>query len=117
MVKKKLGKYIDKIIETAKESAIAIENESHFELLNHSDLSALVFRYSPCPFKSFDLNNINRHIKAQLYKNGNALVAGTKINGQFYLKFTILNPLTQLADIQDILTLIKQYGNEYINFN
>ncbi|EKT3957102.1 aspartate aminotransferase family protein [Flavobacterium psychrophilum] len=117
MGKQQLGKYIDKIIETTKEAVKVIEKDNHFELLNHSDLSALVFRYSACPFKSFDLNNINQHIKAQLYKNGHGLVAGTKVNGQFYLKFTILNPMTQRTDIQDILTLIKQYGNDYINFN
>jgi L-2,4-diaminobutyrate decarboxylase len=117
MGKQELGKYIDKIIETAKEAVKALEHDNHFELLNHSDLSAVVFRYSACPFKSFDLNNVNQHIKAQLYKNGHALVAGTKVNGEFYLKFTILNPMTQLTDILDILTLIKQYGNDYINFN
>lgn len=117
MGKEELGSYIDKIIETTVEAVKILESDNHFELLNHSDLSALVFRYSACPFKSFDLNNINQHIKAQLYKNGLALVAGTKVEGQFYLKFTILNPMTELADIQYILTLIKQYGNEYINFN
>lgn len=117
MGKEGLGNYIERIIETTKEAVKVIENDSHFELLNHSDLSALVFRYSACPFKSFDLNNINQHIKAQLYKNGFGLVAGTKVNGQFYLKFTILNPLTTTTDIQDILNLIKQHGNEYIDFN
>ncbi|WP_306352724.1 pyridoxal phosphate-dependent decarboxylase family protein [Flavobacterium sp. '19STA2R22 D10 B1'] len=117
MGKQELGKYIDKIIATSQLVAREIELDNHFELLNHTDLSALVFRYSACPFKSFDLNNINQHIKAQLYNNGHALVAGTKVNGQFYLKFTILNPLTQLSDIQYILNLIKKYGNEYIDFN
>lgn len=115
--KQEFGTYIDKIIETTKEVVKVIENDALFELLNHSDLSALVFRYSACPFKSFDLNNVNQHIKAQLYKNGHGLVAGTKVNDEFYLKFTILNPMTQCTDIQDILTLIKKYGNDYINFN
>ncbi|MBO6185686.1 MAG: aspartate aminotransferase family protein [Chryseobacterium sp.] len=115
--KKGLGNYIERIISTAKEAATLLENDPHFELLNRSDISALVFRYSANPFKTFDLSRINTYIKSQLYKNGNALVAGTKVNGQFYLKFTILNPLTTVEDIKSILITIKKYGNEYIEVN
>ncbi|KMQ68527.1 hypothetical protein ACM39_08465 [Chryseobacterium sp. FH2] len=115
--KKGLGSYIERIIHTARQAAVLLENDPYFEVLNNSDISALVFRYSADPFKTFDLNRINTFIKSQLYKHGNALVAGTKVNGQFYLKFTILNPLTTIGDIQTILTTIKQYGNEYIEVN
>lgn len=115
--KKGLGAYIDRIIDTAKEAAQLLENDPNFELLNRSDLSALVFRYSADPFKTFDLSRINTYIKSQLYKNGKALVAGTKVNGQFYLKFTILNPLTTIEDIKSILITIKKHGNEYIELN
>lgn len=115
--KKGLGNYIERIIKTASEAAVILENDPHFEILNRSDISALVFRYSADPFKTFDLNRINTFIKSQLYRHGNALVAGTKVNGQFYLKFTILNPLTTIEDIQTILNTIKQYGNEYIEVN
>lgn len=115
--KKGLGNYIERIISTARETAVILENDPYFELLNRSDISALVFRYSADPFKTFDLNRINTYIKSQLYRHGNALVAGTKVNGQFYLKFTILNPLTTIEDIQTILNTIKQYGNEYIEVN
>jgi L-2,4-diaminobutyrate decarboxylase len=115
--KKGLGTYIDRIIHTADEAATLLENDPNFELLNRSDLSALVFRYSADPFKTFDLSRINTYIKSQLYKSGNGLVAGTKVNGQFYLKFTILNPLTTIEDITSILNTIKQYGNEYIEVN
>lgn len=115
--KKGLGNYIERIIYTAREAANLLENDPHFELLNRSDISALVFRYSANPFKTFDLSRVNTYIKSQLYKNGNALVAGTKVNGQFYLKFTILNPLTTVEDIKSILITIKKYGNEYIEVN
>lgn len=115
--KKGLGNYIERIIYTAREAANLLENDPYFELLNRSDISALVFRYSANPFKTFDLSKVNTYIKSQLYKNGHALVAGTKVNGQFYLKFTILNPLTTVEDIKSILITIKKYGNEYIEVN
>ncbi|ASW73576.1 cytochrome C biogenesis protein CcmH [Chryseobacterium piperi] len=115
--KQGLGAYINRIIATAREAAIVLENDPHFELLNRSDLTALVFRYSADPYRSFDLSRINTYIKSQLYKHGNALVAGTKVNGEFYLKFTILNPLTTIEDIKTILLTIKQHGNEYIEVN
>lgn len=52
-----------------------------------------------------------------MFNGGEALVAGTKINKQFYLKFTLLNPLTTIDHVKNIFNIIKQHGNEYLQFN
>ena len=48
-----------------------------------------------------------------MFNEGEALLTSTKVNGEVYLKFTLLNPLTSLKDIRDIIAIIKTHGKEY----
>jgi L-2,4-diaminobutyrate decarboxylase len=117
MGKEKLGSYIEKVIDTAEDVAHLISIDTDFELLSYSDISALVFRYNPSVLQPVDLTRMNQYIKSQLFKAGDALVAGTKLHGEFYLKFTLLNPLTTTDHIKTILLNIKNHGNEFIELN
>jgi L-2,4-diaminobutyrate decarboxylase len=105
MGKQQLGAYTDTIIETAEKAACLIEEDGSFELLSHSDLGVLVFRYTG---RDGDLCKINQQIKKSLFFSGEVLLASTKVDGKFYLKFTILNPLTTIEDIAQILKIIKE---------
>ncbi|MEQ4531071.1 MAG: pyridoxal-dependent decarboxylase, partial [Mixta sp.] len=51
-------------------------------------------------------------IRKALFRSGNAVVAGTKVNGRQYLKFTLLNPIITVADMEDVIALITHYGRE-----
>ncbi|RKR04844.1 L-2,4-diaminobutyrate decarboxylase [Flavobacterium sp. 90] len=114
--KEKLGQFTDTIIETTQKTAAYIESDENFELLCHSDMGVLVFRYLDGPAESNSCE-VNQYIKEKLFFSGDVLVASTKVNGEFYLKFTIFNPITTLNDIKNILNLIKQNGNEYHRLN
>lgn len=113
MGRTKLGQYTETIIETTQQTAEIIDNDKDFELLTDSDLSVLVFRYKLDGWPG-DTCKMNLHIKKKMFFNGEVLVANTKVNGIFYLKFTILNPLTTIAHINNILSIIKKHGNDYI---
>ena len=114
--KEKLGGYFETIIHTAAQIAAMLQADPAFELMNESDISALVFRYNPRDGQA-DLCAMNQFIKKSMFNGGEALVAGTKINKQFYLKFTLLNPLTTIDHVKNIFNIIKQHGNEYLQFN
>jgi L-2,4-diaminobutyrate decarboxylase len=116
MGRNKLGGYFDTIIETAARIAQLLDLDSDFELMNESDISALVFRYRP-KNAVLDICAMNQYIKKAMFNEGKAIVAGTKINQQFYLKFTLLNPLTTIGDIENIIKIIKKHGNEYVRLN
>ena len=45
-------------------------------------------------------------------QRGEAVLAQTRIGGQTYLKFTLLNPRTQGSNIADLLSAIQQLGAE-----
>lgn len=113
MGKEKLGQYTDTIIETAERAACLLEGDKDFELLSHSDLGVLVFRYAPQHMSGDRICVLNQYIKQTLFFTGEVLVASTKVKGLFYLKFTLLNPLTTIDDIQQIITSIKKHGKNY----
>ncbi|WP_160711704.1 pyridoxal phosphate-dependent decarboxylase family protein [Chitinophaga solisilvae] len=112
MGKEKLGEYTEVIIDTAEQAACLIEADPELELLSHSDLGVLVFRHKPSYVHSRDYDTFNQAIKKSLFFSGEVLLASTRVNGHFYLKFTILNPLTTITDIQNILTAIKVHGKD-----
>jgi len=110
MGKQKLGAYTETIIETAEKAAEVIALDANLELLSYSDIGVILFRYAPEDQRNVNLCDMNRYIKKALFNSGEVLVASTRVNGNFYLKFTMLNPLTTLDHIRHILTLIKQHG-------
>lgn len=115
MGKEKLGTYIETIIETTKQTANILESESDIELLTHSDISALVFRYHPAGIDNDAMSDkLNQYIKKEMFQEGKAIVAGTRVNDAFYLKFTLLNPLTTVNDIQQIIGIIRKHGAAFM---
>ncbi|HVI46123.1 MAG TPA: aspartate aminotransferase family protein [Chitinophaga sp.] len=111
MGKQQLGEYTDTIIETTGAAAALLDSDPDFELLTHSDISALVFRYAPKGVQgTLLLDKLNQYIKKEMFQEGKAIVAGTRIHDAFYLKFTLLNPLTTVDDIRDIISIIKRHG-------
>jgi L-2,4-diaminobutyrate decarboxylase len=110
MGKQKLGAYTETIIETAEKAAQVIGMDPELELLSYSDMGVILFRYSPEHHHGADLDALNQYIKKTMFNSGLVLVASTRVNGNFYLKFTMLNPLTTMHDVHYILNTIKQTG-------
>ncbi len=115
MGKAKLGSYIDTIIRTTEAATALLDGDPDFELLTHSDISALVFRYLPAEVQDDLLaDKLNQHIKKEMFQEGRAVVAGTRVRDAFYLKFTLLNPLTTVDDIRNITGIVKKHGAAFL---
>jgi L-2,4-diaminobutyrate decarboxylase len=113
--RKQFAQMIDATIELAKETASLIKANPVLELANHPTINAVVFRYvpqhTPAHLDSTTwANQINSHIRMSLLQQGIAIIAQTKIGQLTYLKFTLLNPQTAIADIQEVLQAITTIG-------
>jgi L-2,4-diaminobutyrate decarboxylase len=112
---KRFGEMIDYTIDLAESISDYIENDSDFELANRTAINAVVFRYLP---KNTTINQqidaINNEIKMKLLLSGKAIIGQTVLKGKAYLKFTLLNPMTQAEEVIDLLNEIKLLG---VNFN
>jgi L-2,4-diaminobutyrate decarboxylase len=118
---KALGDMFEAVIGRATEVYELFHNESAIEILHKPEISTLVFRFYPFhnshqPFEINEdfLDRCNSYIRKEIFKSGEAVIAGTKVNGRVYLKFTLLNPETSMKDIKSILTMIKTIGQGFL---
>ncbi len=109
-----IASFLEKVHFLALELYNSIKDDIHFEVIHKPELSTLVFRYKELGIKDDKLHDsINLYIKNTLFKSGQASVASTRVNGNIYLKFTLLNPITKITDLIQIIELIKEKGMSY----
>ncbi len=109
-----IGVLLDKAVDLAAETSVLLAADPDFDLAAPAQLSTLVFRYLPSGTDDASADAANQHIRKALFASGEAVVAGTKLAGRHYLKFTLLNAETTLDDIREILALIRRAGKEYL---
>ncbi|MCG8673112.1 MAG: aspartate aminotransferase family protein [Pseudomonadales bacterium] len=111
-----IGDAFDAVIDLATAAYEDHCNDSDIEFIHTPSLSTLVFRFKPKHIEdNAALEDINLHIRKSISRDAKALVASTKVHGLLYLKLTLLNPATELSDVNDVIHMVKQYGNAYVN--
>ncbi|OLO02736.1 pyridoxal-dependent decarboxylase [Salinicola socius] len=107
----RLGDCLDEVIELARQTYRALRARDDFEVLMPPALSTLVFRYRPGGMDDeSDLEALNQRIRQTLSRRGEAVIAGTRVDGRFHLKFTLLNPMTRLEDLMPLISEIARVG-------
>ncbi|NDI36042.1 pyridoxal phosphate-dependent decarboxylase family protein [Chengkuizengella sediminis] len=113
----RFSQMIDYTIHLAKQTATYIDQDPSFDLIQYPTLSTVIFRYRSKLIQTMDLqtrsNEVHQHIRLGLLQSGEAVVAKTKVDGWVSLKFTLLNPRTEMRHIQHILHQIKQIGESF----
>ncbi|TDX26042.1 L-2,4-diaminobutyrate decarboxylase [Modicisalibacter xianhensis] len=110
-----LGELFDHVIALAHDAYRALQDDSELEIAVAPQLSTLVFRYRPeTPVPDDVLDAANAYIRQALSRSGEAVIAATRLDGHQFLKFTLLNPETSVADLQVIAERIKHHGANYL---
>ncbi|WP_347109247.1 aspartate aminotransferase family protein [Paenarthrobacter sp. S56] len=109
-----IGALFDEAIDLAARVGSLLAGDGEFELAATPQLSTLVFRYRPLVDGALldedAADSLNPAIRAAIFASGEAVIAGTKVAGRHYLKFTLLNAEASLGDIQEIIELIRRTG-------
>jgi L-2,4-diaminobutyrate decarboxylase len=112
----KIGEMIDYTIDLAKEIGNFVENDPNLELANRPAINTVVFRYVSDKLNDLEIENeINNEIKMQLLLSGEAIIGQTYLQDKAFLKFTLLNPMTEAAKIVTLLNEIKQLGSQLLH--
>ncbi|RKD75876.1 L-2,4-diaminobutyrate decarboxylase [Sinobaca qinghaiensis] len=101
---KAMGGMIDQTIEAVQFLYEKIQPLEEFEVPVVPQSNALVFRYREEGTAPEVLDEWNRRIKEELFFDGTAVLAKTRLEGRQYLKVTLLNP--GISEDQ-IITLIR----------
>ncbi|MBT3151080.1 lysine decarboxylase DesA [Streptomyces sp. CHD11] len=110
-----IGELFDEVCDLAAEGWRLLAADPRFDVVVRPSLSTLVFRYIPAAVTGpADIDRANLYARKALFASGDAVVAGTKVAGRHYLKFTLLNPETTTADISAVLDLIAGHAEQYL---
>ncbi|GAA3381106.1 MULTISPECIES: pyridoxal phosphate-dependent decarboxylase family protein [Streptomyces] len=110
-----VGSLFDQVVDLAAAGYDVIAADPRFEVVVEPQISTLVFRYLPAGETRGDLvDEAQLHARKALFASGEAVVAGTKVDGKQYLKFTLLNPQTTTADIAAVLDLLAAHAEQFL---
>jgi L-2,4-diaminobutyrate decarboxylase len=91
-----------------------VNREKGFEPAVEPDGNIVCFRYRPDGFTG-DLNQLTAAIRKRLLDDAGFYVVQTSVNGQVYLRITIMNPFTKEEDLIALLRLIREHALLLIN--
>ncbi|GAA4680976.1 aspartate aminotransferase family protein [Nocardioides nanhaiensis] len=89
-----VGHMVDDVVDLATEVATALERHPHVELAAEPQLSTIVLRYRPAGLSPARASALTDRIRAEAYASGRTMVAATTVDGERWLKLTLLNPAT-----------------------
>lgn len=98
---------VETLYALASEFSKLIERNELFELANHPQSNIVCFRY-----KSKGTGDPNPVILKKLLSSGRYYIVSTTIRGNFFLRVSLMNPLTKLCDLESLLIAIVQIANE-----
>ncbi len=107
----KLAAMIDRVIELANHSALAISSTPRLELLCQPELSTVIFRYAPAN-SALDPNLLNFTLRQRLFERGMAVIGHTRVHGRQCLKFTCMNPAVTEIQMEQLIQSIAARGEE-----
>ena len=106
-----IGEHLDAVIDLTDAVAAELTAMPDIDVAAAPQLSTVVFRYRPADLDEPALARLNAAIRAELFDDGRALVAATKVDGRSYLKLTLLNPLATTDDILGVVAMIREAGD------
>ncbi|WP_055490126.1 lysine decarboxylase DesA [Streptomyces sp. TP-A0356] len=110
-----IGALFDEVCDLAEEGWKLLAADPRFDVVVQPQLSTLVFRHIPAAVTDpAEIDRANLYARKALFASGDAVVAGTKVAGRHYLKFTLLNPETTADDIAAVLDLIAGHAEQYL---
>ncbi|TKB50119.1 pyridoxal phosphate-dependent decarboxylase family protein [Ferrimonas aestuarii] len=109
---KAIGQGFDQLLHLTRQVYWLLLSHPELEVVHQPQISTLVFRFLPNVGNTADeIDALNLAIQAQLSKQGEAVIAATRYQGRQYLKFTLLNPASDIKAIHNVVHKICHYGH------
>lgn len=108
----RIGELLDTVVDLAASVREDLVGDPDFAVLPHGDLSTVLFRFVESDVHDDVLDEVNAAARRALYASGLGAVARTRHAGRTWLKLTLLNPATTLADVRGVLDLVRGHARE-----
>lgn len=98
---------VDTLYDMGQHFAEMIQHRQNIELAMEPLSNIVCFRYRP---QSGDIGKINQAISAKLLQDGTYYVVNTMVHGEFYIRATFMNPLTDDDCLEKLLDKVQEFG-------
>ncbi|GAA5106488.1 lysine decarboxylase DesA [Alloalcanivorax gelatiniphagus] len=109
-----IGEHLDTVVDLTDAVAAELTAMPDIDVAAAPQLSTIVFRHRPDGLDEPALARHNAAIRAELFDEGRALVAATKVDGRSYLKLTLLNPVATVDDVLGVVALVREAGERLV---
>lgn len=96
---------VDTLYDLGRQFAALIKEQEDMELALEPSSNIVCFRFIPA---KGDIDEVNRQIAGELLRDGTYYSVSTSVRGNFYLRVTLMNPLTGMAELQGFLQKIRE---------
>ena len=100
-----IDEYVTRQYDLTRKFAAHLKEQADFEIAHEPMSNILCFRYTPK--ESSHLNELNTAIRKQLLEKGDFYIVQTTLNGDLYLRVTIMSPYTSMEDLKELLSVIR----------
>lgn len=99
--------YVTVLYDLGRELANIVSSRASFELALAPDTNIVCFRYHPQGKTKEELNELNSRLRNQLLEQGKFYIVQTTLNGEVYMRTTIMNPKTTSKNFNLLLDEIE----------
>lgn len=109
------GDYIDHVNDLTADFAALIKNHNNLELATDPQCNIICYRYIADNLSEEETDMLNYSIRKALLEDGKFYIVQTQLNGNWYLRNTIINPLTSKEDLEDLVAEIENIATRLQN--
>ena len=104
------SEYVTRTYDLARDFAAALKAEPDFKLAVEPQANIICFRHQPGRVPASQWGKYNSQLRRQLIAHGRFYIVQTTIAGEICLRVTLMNPFTNLSDLQELLAEIRRFG-------
>ena len=104
------AEYIDSRYDLARTFASHIDTRRYWELAVAPQSNIVCFRYVPEGLDVKELNALNAAIREAFRRDGRFYIVRTTLHDKVFLRITLMNPFTGMADLEEMLEMAEVFG-------
>jgi len=94
-----------------------LNDEQNFETLTPTDSNIVCFRWNDGTAEAKDLNHINTRLRQSVLEEGRFYIVQTSIQDVNWLRISLMNPMTTIEHLKELVSYLKQKVNILLNSN
>jgi L-2,4-diaminobutyrate decarboxylase len=103
------ARYVERMMDMGQAFARLVAARRHWELATEPDGNIVCFRYAPPSIP--DPDAFQAQVREAIVKEGSYYLVKTVLRGKTYLRVTLINPRTELADLEALLARVEAAGS------